>query len=137
MISSFYTKLKQEKKINVSFGVDEEVDAGEKEILIGATNRIEDRNLRYSDFSIEHKEGKIYINGGSADAIKAATEWLCSECLSDGTLELKKLPYTYEASYPLADLKVCGVSLSEFTMEESTVEEMKALKQWILRKVFL
>ena len=131
VISAFYTKLKQEKKINVSFGVDEEVDAGEKEILIGATNRSEDRNLRYSDFSIEHKEGKIYINGGSADAIKAATEWLCSECLSDGTLELKKLPYTYEASYPLADLKVCGVSLSEFAVEESTVEEMKALKQWI------
>ena len=130
-ISEFYTKLKLEKKINVSFGVDEEVVEGDKEILIGATNRSKDQNHRYSDFSVEYKDGKIYICGGSAESIKAATEWFCSVCLSDGTVELEKLSYTYEASYPLENLKICGVSLREFTVEDTSVNEMKALMQWI------
>ena len=75
-VSSFYTELKDQCKLNVAYGVDEEVDAQEKEILIGKTNRSEDKNHRYSDFSVEYKDGKIYVCGGSAEAIKAATEWM-------------------------------------------------------------
>lgn len=131
VVSSFYTELKDQCKLNVAYGVDEEVDELEKEILIGKTNRSEDKNHRYSDFSVEYKDGKIYICGGSAEAIKAATEWLCAEAITDGKLSLKMLPYTYNATYPLENLKVCGVSLSEFAVDGTEGDELDALRSWI------
>ena len=130
-ISEFYTILLNQYQIDVSFGMDVEWDESDKEIVIGATNRRADRNLRYSDFSVEYEDGKIYICGGSAEAIKAATEWFCAECVSDGKASLEKLPYAYNATYPLENLKVCGVSLREFIIEDAKNSEMNALKGWI------
>ena len=45
-----------EKDIEVNFGVDIDTPKTEKEIRVGATDRSEDKNLRYSDYSIEYKD---------------------------------------------------------------------------------
>lgn len=129
-ISSFYFKLKNEYKLDVAFGVDIEVKEGSKEIIFGATNRSTDKNHRYSDFSIEHKDGKLYICGGSAEAIKAATEWLCTECISDGIVSLEKIPYEYNATYELENMKACGVALNEFGFEEDGKGLTDEIKKW-------
>ena len=129
-ISSFYFKLKNEYKLDVAFGVDIEVKEGSKEIIFGATNRSTDKNHRYSDFSIDHKDGKLYICGGSAEAVKAATEWLCTECISDGVVSLDKIPYEYNATYELENMKVCGVALSEFGFEDDGKGLVDEIKKW-------
>lgn len=129
-ISSFYFKLKNEYKLDVAFGVDIEVKEGSKEIIFGATNRSQDKNHRYSDYSIEYKDGKLYINGGSGEAVQAATEWLCSECITEGVVSLEKLPYEYNATYELENLKICGVSLSEFGFEDDGKGLTDEIKEW-------
>ena len=130
-VSQFYFSLKNDYKLDVSFGVDKEIKESDKEILIGTTTRSTDKNHRYSDYSIEHKDGKLYICGGSADAIKKATEWLCKNCITDGVASLEKLPYEYNASYSLENLKVFGVSVSEFVVEQSEGEADDELRKWL------
>ena len=130
-ISEFYFSLKNEHKIDVSMGVDQEVTESEKEIIVGVTTRGEDKNHRYSDYSIEYKNGKLYICGGSADAIKKATQWLTANCITDGVASLEKLPYEYNASYSLENLKVFGVSVSEFVVEQSEGEADDELRKWL------
>ena len=44
-ISEFYFSLKNDHKIDISMGVDQEVNESEKEIIFGATNRSEDKKL--------------------------------------------------------------------------------------------
>ena len=130
-ISEFYFSLKNEHKIDVSMGVDQEVTESEKEIIVGVTTRGEDKNHRYSDYSIEYKNGKLYICGGSADAIKKATQWLTANCITDGVASLEKLPYEYHASYSLENLKVFGVSVGEFVVEQSEGEADDELRKWL------
>lgn len=130
-VSQFYFSLKNDYKLDVSFGVDKEIKESDKEILIGATTRSTDKNHRYSDYSIEYKDGKLYICGGSADAIKKATEWLCKNCITDGVVSLEKLPYEYNASYSMENLKVFGVALSEFSVENSDGDADDELKKWL------
>ena len=130
-VSQFYFSLKNDYKLDVSLGVDKEIKESDKEILIGTTTRSTDKNHRYSDYSIEHKDGKLYICGGSADAIQKATEWLCKNCITDGVVSLEKLPYEYNASYSMENLKVFGVALSEFSVENSDGDADDELKKWL------
>ena len=131
-ISSFYLKLMDEYKLDVSFGMDIEIKDSEKEIVIGSTNRFEDKNHRYSDYSVEYKDGDIYICGGSAEAIAAAIEWLSSECMTeDKKLMTDKMPYEYNATYELEDLKVCGVALNKFVFEDNGNGFTDALEAWV------
>ena len=130
--SKLYMTLKNEYKLDISFGVDEEVKESEKEIVIGATNRTADKNHRYSDYSIEYKDGKIYIAGGSGDAVSAAVKWFLDECVADsGVASTEKMPYEYNASYPFGNLKISGVALSEFVVDETQSGELDALKDWL------
>ena len=96
-ISKFYSSLKSKQNVNISFAVAEHEAESEKEILFGATSRSEGKNHRYSDYSIDHKDGKLYIDGGSAEAIGAACEWLLANCITDGVVSLDKIPYEYHA----------------------------------------
>ena len=130
-ISKFYSSLKSKQNVNISFAVAEHEAESDKEILFGATNRSEDKNHRYSDYSIDHKDGKLYIDGGSAEAIGAACEWLLANCITDGVVSLDKIPYEYHAQYSLENLKVSGVSLSEFTVARDTDGLLDEMWQWI------
>ena len=130
-VSSFYFKLFDEYKLDVSFGVDIEIKDKDKEIIFGATKRSTDKNHRYSDFSVDYKDGKIYVDGGSAAAFSAATEWLCNECIdANGVLSLENIPYEYNATYELENMKVCGVALSEFGFEEDGKGLTDEIKSW-------
>ena len=129
-ISSFYFKLMDEYGLDVSFGVDIEIKNPDKEIVIGATNRSTDKNHRYSDFSVEYKDGDIYVYGGSGEAVKAALEWLCERIAEDGKLSLEDIPYEYNATYELEALKVCGVPFSEFVFEEDSKGLTDEIKSW-------
>ena len=130
-ISSFYSSLKSNHNVDVSFAVAEHDPESDREILFGATNRSEGKNHRYSDYSIDHKDGKLYIDGGSADAIGAACEWLLANCIADGVASLEKLPYEYRAQYSLENLKVFDIPLSEFSIEESSEESVDKLQKWL------
>lgn len=130
-IADFYFKLKNEMKLNVSYVVDIDAQESEKEIVFGTTTRSTDKNHRYSDWSVEYKAGKLYICGGSAEAIKKATEWLCEECIADGVVSLEKIPYEYNATYSMENLKVSGVSFSEFAVLESEGDADDALRKWL------
>ena len=130
-ISEAFLTMMNDYKIDVSFGIDSEIDESAKEIVFGKTNRSEDRNHRYSDYSIEYKDGRVYICGGSAEATKKAVEWMCKNCVSDGVLSLEKLPYEYNASYSMEGLKVFGIPLSKFSVEQSEGDADDQLYKWL------
>ncbi len=130
-ISCFYSSLKSRHNVDVSFVVAEHEAESDKEIIFGVTSRSEGKNHRYSDYSIDHKDGKLYIDGGSADAMKAAIEWMFANCITDGIVSLEKIPYEYNASYSIEGLKVFGIALSEFSVENSEGEADDELKKWL------
>lgn len=130
-ISGFYSSLKSRHNVDVSFVVAEHEAESDKEIIFGVTSRSEGKNHRYSDYSIDCKGGKLYIDGGSAEAIGAACEWLLANCITNGTVSLEKLPYEYSAQYPLENLKVGDVLLREFTVERDAKGITDELWGWI------
>ena len=130
-ISDLYVSLTSDNAIDVSIGVDTEIKESNKEIVFGTTNRSEDKNLRYSDYSIEYRNGKIYVYGGSAEAIKKAGEWLCKNCITDRVLSLEKIPCEYTASYSLENLKVFGIPLSQFSVEQVEGDADDKLYKWL------
>ena len=129
-LADFRIKLKEEYKLDVSLMVDVDAPASEKEILIGTTDRSQSTNPRYSDYSVDYRDGKFFINGGSGDAISAAIDWFCS-CISDGKLYLDKMPYEYNAEYPLENVTVHGVALGEFAIENVNASAANELHKWL------
>lgn len=134
--ASHLFSLLTEQGVEIAFETDylkkdEEIPETAKEIVVGESNRSEIQNLRYSDFTVNYKGGRILIDGGSAEALKKAVEWLCASCISDGKLWLNKLPYAYSPEYSLENLKVFGVSLKEFSVEASEGDADDALLRWI------
>ena len=130
-ISEAYTSMMSSYNLDVSFGIDAEIREGDKEIIFGSTNRSVDKNLRYSDYSIDYKNGKIYICGGSGEAIKKAVDWMCKSCVTDGVLSLDKIPCEYNASYSLESLKVFGIPVKDFSVELGEGEADDELYKWL------
>lgn len=135
-LHSLLTKLGAKVKFDTDYvKKGEEIPKSAKEIVVGETNRSETQNLRYSDFSVCYQNGRILIDGGSADALEGAAKWLCSSCISDGKLWLNNLPYTYYAEYSMEDLKVFGVALKEFSVELGEGDADDQLLRWIGSRV--
>ena len=130
-ISEAYTSMMSSYNLDVSFGIDAEINESDKEIVFGSTNRSVDKNLRYSDYSIDYKNGKIYICGGSGEAIKKAVDWMCKSCVTDGVLSLDKIPCEYNASYSLESLKVFGIPVKDFSVELGEGEADDELYKWL------
>ena len=112
----------------------ESAPTGTKEILVGATNRPESENeLKYSDYTVKFENDRLVINGGSSDAVLAAVEWYCANCL-DGGVYIPADGYTYRGEYPLENVKLGGTPLSEFTVNGGSsftneAEELEARLQ--------
>ena len=130
-LADFRLTLKNQYNLDVSLMVDVEAPDSDKEILIGTTNRGEGVNHRYSDYSLEYKDNKIFISGGSAEAISAALDWFCNECISDGKLYVGMMPYEYSAQYDMEDLTLCGVPLKDFAIEDLNSSAASELHQWL------
>ena len=131
VLSGFYFTLIDEYGFDVDFYVDEDVKPSGKELVFGATDRRADKNHRYSDYSIEYEDGNVYICGGSAEAMGAAVEWLCENCLSAEGLSVEALPFEYNATYELDGTKVCGVPISEFVLDGDENELTAKLLEWL------
>ena len=134
--SDLYTTLKKQYHLNISFQTDylnkgETVPASAKEIVVGPTNRNADPNERYSDYTISFENERILICGGSGSATLAAVKQFFKLCVSDEKVDLEKLPYQYHAEYPLENLKINGVALKEFSVEEIKGTTDDDLRQWI------
>lgn len=114
----------------------EEAPTGTKEILIGNTNRPESESeLKYNDFVIKFENDRLVINGGSSDAIQAGVDWFVENCL-DGGVYIPDGGYTYVGEYPLAEVKLGGILLSEFNVDGDTAftEQASELQAMILNK---
>ncbi len=129
-LADFRIRLKEEYKLDIPLMVDVDAPAAQKEILIGTTDRSEGTNPRYSDYSVDYKDGNFFINGGSAEAVSAAIDWFCG-CISDGKLYLDKMPYEYNAEYALENVTVHGVALSEFAIENINGAAASELHKWL------
>lgn len=135
--SKLYTTLKSQYHLNVSFGDDyvkknQAIPETAKEIVVGTTNRrTDDLTLRYSDYTVEFQNGRIFILGGSGSAVASGVKWFSEKCISEEKVSLANLPRHYNAKYSLEDLKVCGVALKEFSVEETNGTADDDLRKWI------
>ena len=135
--SELYMYFKKQCGLNVSFTTDylekgEIVPASAKEIVVGVTNRRTDQtNQRYSDYRIEYENGRIFFSGGSGSALRSAVKWFCENGISSEKIDLKRLPREFHAAYSLEDLKICGVALREFSVEEINGNDDDDLRNWI------
>jgi asparagine synthetase A len=96
----------------------EEPPVGTKEILIGATNRPESSAtaLLYNDYVIEKIGERVVINGGSRSAVLAGVNWFIENCITDGTMQVPAAPYRFHGEYPMAQVMVGGVKLSDYAL---------------------
>lgn len=130
------TYFKKQCGLNISYLTDylkkgETVPSSAKEIVVGVTNRRADQtNQRYSDYRVDYENGRIFFSGGSGSAVKSAVKWFCETCISAEKVDLKQLPREFHATYSLENLKICGVALKEFSVEE-TDGNADDLRNWI------
>lgn len=96
----------------------EEIPEGTSEILIGSTNRQESGNIKYGEYRIEYKNGRIVIQGGDEDSLNQAVLWFCENCISE-TLNLSVLPHEYKKSYLLDGVTLNGIELCVYTVEDN------------------
>ena len=131
------TYFKKQCGLNISYMTDylkkgETVPASAKEIVVGVTNRRADQtNQRYSDYRVDYENGRIFFSGGSGSAVKSAVKWFCETCISAEKVDLKQLPHEYQGFYSLEELKICGVALKEFSVEEIDGNDDDDLRNWI------
>ena len=117
------------KKIYEKFGVllkivDDAISKADKEILVGEVNREQTESVRktmkYDDYFLGIVDEKLLVVGGSSSATAAAIEKLLevvqtnagSEIFFDNGANLQD----YKHSYTHEDIKINGVSVSEYTI---------------------
>ena len=118
------------KSVYASFGVlltvvnDDLTQPGEKEILIGETDRAESaeakKTLKYDDYFIGIMNGKLVVRGGSASATAAALLKLKDSVAANrgdaSFFRSDRDALTYRRPYRFADMKINGISVSEYTI---------------------
>ncbi len=118
------------KNIYAHFGVlltvvnDDNTQSGEHEILIGETNRAQSTEvfgtLKYDDYFVGIKGGKLVVRGGSAGATAAAVLKLKDTVAANrgdaAFFKSDRDEVTYRHTYRFADIKINGVSVSEYIL---------------------
>lgn len=94
-----------------------------KEILVGPTNRVETQNvlaqIKTKDFVIAFENDRIVITGGSEDATSRAVDYFLETYLDTANAKIKlveHLLYIDKFDYPMGNISICGVDLSEYTI---------------------
>ncbi len=91
-----------------------EPPADTAEIVVGKTNRRTDETLRLSEWSVTREGNRVYILGGSAEALAEAESVFAAKYLMAGGCAMKDgAEERYEATYPITSLSVGGVQLNE------------------------
>lgn len=114
-------------------------DIPEYEILVGGNDRDETRSVAEgmlgANYAIRVVGKKLVIVGGSDEATVNAVKYFIRTFLEDKTFEdgsfsfAKESEYTYNYSYALRSVKVCGVELKDFCIvlpENAKVSEYRA-----------
>lgn len=100
-------------------------EIGEKEILVGQTNREETalflRGLRADDYGYGMVNGKLVIAGHTANATKAAVALFCREVidqLAEGSefLIMEDTQRVKTGIYDVESIQLCGRSITEYTI---------------------
>ena len=104
-----------------SIGGGEDQPATAKEILVGATNRLESQSalseLRAKDFVISYANERVVILGGSAEATQQAVERFIDIYIDSDTkiaAVFSKRVDEVNHPYPVGDLSIDGVPLSTY-----------------------
>jgi len=101
--------------------------ASEKEILLGLTNREESieaaEDLKPNDFIIKVSGQKIIIVGGSDEATEKATDYFCENYIKEETKLNKTELYKYSVSYPVKNISLDGVDISNYQIVYSLSEQ--------------
>lgn len=103
------------------------------ELLVGTTNRAESvaarDGMRRDDWSIGVKGNRVYVTGGSADAVYAAAEYFCENCTADGGAVLTDgYRYDYRPKYKLDSLSFGGKAQSAIKLSADEGAEGYAVK---------
>ncbi|MBR6709379.1 MAG: hypothetical protein IKL84_06845 [Clostridia bacterium] len=99
-----------------------DADNGKPEILIGMTSRPESETARqslpgYLDWSVSLVEEKLCLTANTIDGLRAASEYFAANLTErDGSLFYTGGNYVGRYDYPLADARIAGVSVGEFSL---------------------
>ncbi len=103
---------------------DDVTEPGENEILIGNTNRQQSaevfQTLKYDDYYVGIHGGKLVVRGGSSAATAAAVlklkETVAANRGDAAFFRNDRDEFTYRHTYRFADVKINGVSASEYVL---------------------
>ena len=130
-IKSAARKLQTSVKDNIGvhlYIVADNSDGLEKqtEILVGNTSRLSHATLKYLDYSITKVSDRAVINGGSDEAIAFAVDWYIDNCVKSRDI-LPYEDYTYNAEYPLENMTLGTLKLSEYTVNFTDVGDISTV----------
>ena len=124
----------------------EKSDIPEYEILVGSTDRDETRSvaeeLLSANYAIRVVGKKLVIVGGNDDSTINAVKYFIRTFITGKTFEggafsfSKDSEYTYNYSYALRSVKVCGVELKDFCIvipDKALISEYRAAVQMKLQ----
>ena len=125
---------------------DSAVSPAEKEILLGSTDRSESQTIRstlkYDDYFIGMQGEKLVVLGGNPTATARAIQNLTAIVSANKGSEIffsNAVSKTiYRHRYPLADLKINGVSVSEYALVyHASLENREDVYAEVLQKAIL
>ena len=113
------TRYNSDIKLNDDFVREGRIEAGQYEILVGATQRDESRTqeLLSRDFVIKRTGNRIVILGGSPEYTAAAVDYFIENYFTaEGVVIPKNMDFLKEYNYPVRALAIEGDSIREFTV---------------------
>ena len=133
--SKLFFELKGKYGDKIKFSTDyakteNDIPTDTKEILIGHTNRAESTGVRYLDYEIGYRNGRIVINGGNSEMIASAVDYFIDNCIADGGVTIP-VEYSTTNIYPMDNMKVDGVLLRNFSVREIEGELDDTLREYL------
>ena len=133
--SKLFFELKGKYGDKIKFSTDyakteNDIPTDTKEILVGHTNRAESTGVRYLDYEIGYRNGRIVINGGNSEMIASAVDYFIDNCIADGGVTIP-VEYSTTNIYPMDNMKVDGVLLRNFSVREIEGELDDTLREYL------
>ena len=133
--SKLFLELKGKYGDRIKFSTDyakteKDIPTDTKEILVGHTNRAESTGVRYLDYEIGYRNGRIVINGGNAEMVVNAVDYFIANCIEDSGVTIP-LEYSTTNIYPMDNMKVDGVLLRNFSVREIDGELDDTLREYL------
>ena len=133
--SKLFLELKDKYGDKIKFSTDyakteNDIPTDTKEILVGHTNRAESTGVRYLDYEIGYRNGRIVINGGNPEMVANAVDYFIDNCIADDGVTVP-MEYSTTNIYPMDNIKVDGVLLRNFSVREIEGELDDKLREYL------